>query len=119
MATRDAVHGLTRSVEEAESLAVFEAIQWSNLRSLSSICIRSDSSNVISYLNKTSNQISGFASSILGDCLVLINNACFTKFEYVQRGLNSYADKATKQSRRMSVTGSWEVDYPHFLSQNL
>ncbi|XP_026456705.1 uncharacterized protein LOC113357505 [Papaver somniferum] len=33
------------NVEEAESLAVFEAIQWSNSRNLPSICIRSDSNN--------------------------------------------------------------------------
>lgn len=49
---------LAKDPEEAESLAVLEAVKWLKTKNQSKISIKWDANNVISHLNKSANQIS-------------------------------------------------------------
>lgn len=102
------------NVEEAECLALHEAVKWVKGKGYSKICLRSDAKNAISFLNNSMDQISWFNNSILEDCLFILSDLSFLKFEFVSRDFNGWADKAAKYSGRFNVSGEWLDRNPPF-----
>lgn len=109
---------ITRDSKEAESLAIWEAINWAKGKRLHNICILSDSKNVISYLLNKQGQTSWYSSSILDDCLVVKESFQFFEFQNIHRNFNSLVDKAAKHCRLNRVSGEWQFEQPHFITQN-
>ncbi|XP_026433574.1 uncharacterized protein LOC113331013 [Papaver somniferum] len=52
------INGKARNPEEAESMAVFEALKWLKNKNHVSICVRNDAKNVMEYLLNNKNQTS-------------------------------------------------------------
>ncbi|XP_026383975.1 uncharacterized protein LOC113279495 [Papaver somniferum] len=101
------ISGLANDAEEAESMAALKAVKWIKMLDYQNNLYKRSAENVISYLNKSSIQISWCSSSILDDCLSFMNSFSFYNFVHVRRELNGLADKAAKHSRKYVVTGEW------------
>ncbi|XP_026399163.1 uncharacterized protein LOC113295015 [Papaver somniferum] len=59
--------GSVRNVEEAETLALLEAVQWAKAKSLEKVCFISDVKLVIESLNSLSNQLYWYNKTVIED----------------------------------------------------
>lgn len=69
-----------RNPEEAECLAVLEAIKWAKSKNLTFISLYSDAKKFMDYLKNKNNSLCWFSSTIIDDCYFRIINICYLDF---------------------------------------
>ncbi|XP_026433023.1 uncharacterized protein LOC113330418 isoform X2 [Papaver somniferum] len=113
------ISGITRNAEEAESLAILEAVLWAREKGKAKVCLISDAKLVLDYLNNNNNQICWFNNSILDDCKSVISSFSFIRFEFLNRSFTSMADTAAKYCRISRGNGEWFGYTPNFLTTKM
>ncbi|XP_026433886.1 uncharacterized protein LOC113331393 [Papaver somniferum] len=112
------ISGVARNAEEAEILAVLEAILWAKAQGKSDVCLISDAKVVLDCLNFNNNQLSWFNNSILDDCRSFTDSFSSIRFEFLNRSFTHLADVAAKHCRTFRINGEWFGMKPNFLSLN-
>ncbi|XP_026450836.1 uncharacterized protein LOC113350958 [Papaver somniferum] len=64
--------GNVRNAEEAESMALFEAVKWAKAKGLDKVCFVSDAKIVIEYFNSSNNQLNWYNKTVIDDCKTII-----------------------------------------------
>ncbi|XP_026383692.1 uncharacterized protein LOC113279206 [Papaver somniferum] len=111
--------GSVRNAEEAESLALLEAVTWAKAKRLEKVCVISDAKTVIDAFNSTSNQIFWYNKSVLEDCKTISSCVHLVKFEFLKRDHIILADQAAKFSGRTRTSGEWMGNVPDFLNSKM
>ncbi|OVA12650.1 Reverse transcriptase zinc-binding domain [Macleaya cordata] len=100
------------SAENAESLAISEAVKWAMDMNLRKVCFESDSLSIINNLKGQSNNIHWSNDSILSDCKYLLGNFSSWSCNFAARLCNKPADKLAKLARKNRWNRSWYEEPP-------
>ncbi|OVA20178.1 hypothetical protein BVC80_1663g76 [Macleaya cordata] len=105
--------------ENAESLAMLEAVKWAKEWHLQEVCFESDSQSIILSMKDKKNSLHWQNRSIINDCNYLLSELVFWDCNYVKRVCNGPADKLAKFARKVRCNRSWYEDPPSLIVQLL
>ncbi|OVA08131.1 hypothetical protein BVC80_1725g7 [Macleaya cordata] len=101
--------------EEAEGIALFEAIKWAKDLNITRIIFESDAQVLVRYIQGNDVKIDWRCKSILEDCKFLISNSVSFVVNFFPRSANRAADCLAKAARISSSSCSVLTDAPSFL----
>ncbi|XP_026411123.1 uncharacterized protein LOC113306393 [Papaver somniferum] len=101
--------------EQAEAVAMLEAIKLAKRMQIENLQLQGDSLNVVNALLGKIGSIKWTNNCFIRDCLELFK--CFNKWEisHVPRTTNSVADILAKDASSSTSVISWESDFPEWL----
>lgn len=108
-----------RNAEEAESLALFEAVNWAKDKGLDKVCFVSDAKAVIDSFNSSNSQLHWENKTVIDDRKSIISCFSLVRFEFLKRNNTMLADKAAKFCRRSRTSGEWMGYIPEFLNSTM
>ncbi|OUZ99240.1 hypothetical protein BVC80_813g9 [Macleaya cordata] len=103
------------SSEEAEGLALFEALKWSQEPNISGVILETDAQAIVHYIQGKEVNIDWRCKSILEDCKLLISNSTSIVINYVPRTANRAADCLAKAARLSAYPFSVLCEAPSFM----
>ncbi|OVA12775.1 Ribonuclease H domain [Macleaya cordata] len=93
------------SSEQAEGIAILEAMEWAKYLRISRVCFESDAKNLIDFINNGIGVIEWRSRTFLKDFQRLIPTFENAEFTFTHRNANKPADSLAKAAR-LSKSGS-------------
>ncbi|XP_026397520.1 uncharacterized protein LOC113292926 [Papaver somniferum] len=102
----------TVDAEQAEALALLEAIKWAKEVELKEVNFEGDCNNVVMVVNGHRKAIHWTNNNIIEDCIYLLGQFEFWSCSFVKRTVNNAAHVAAKFSIEFPVKTDWNNSYP-------
>nr|GLL35698.1 uncharacterized protein LOC109160503 [Ipomoea trifida] len=107
-----------RNIEEGEAWAIYKALQWAWEKKIMNLWIRSDSKDVVDWINKEMNLL-GPIGHIICACKAWIRKGWEVKITHAPREFNSVADKLAKDVIIRQCNWIEFNKPPNFILENL